>query len=223
MRKILLGLIATATTCAFADGFQDFNNNLYAQYNYISLDQGTSVNFNDWGLGGTFQTKTNIWLNTNAVAGTGTYTNGNSVYNNQAVSNYMVGIKAGYAFQFAAADTSGFQIIPYINIGAANMTGLNTGETSYTYGAGLKPEYRLLSTLKLSVDANIYGVQQGQSAFTTSGQRMNYAITPEVQYDIAKTVMLSVGYTYDNSFNSQGNLVGDNGNSILAAKVGYLF
>ncbi len=223
MKKILLGLMATAAFSAFAESFQDFNNNLYAEYDYLSLNQGTIGSFNDWGIGGTFQAKNNIWATASAVAGNGTYSNANSVYNNQAISNSNLGIKGGYAFQFFGGDNSGFQVIPYVGFGTNSMTGAGTSQTSYLYGAGLKPEYRFLTSLKVSLDASIYGVQQGQSTFTTSGQRFDYALNPEVQYDINKTVMLAVGYTYNNSFNSQGTLAGDGGNSTVTAKVGYLF
>ena len=223
MKKILALLLTGVAAGAVADTFQDFNNNIYAQYNLISPNQGTVGNYDNWGLGGTFQSKNNVWLNANAIAGNSTINNNSSLINQQPISDYNLSLKAGYAFQFLNGDSNGFQVIPYASFGTFNMTGVGTSSTTYSYGLGVKPEYRLLNSLKVSLDANVYGVQQGQSTFTTSGQSFNYAITPEVQYDISKTILLGVAYTYNNTFNSQGNLVGDSGNSVTTLKVGYLF
>lgn len=58
MKKILAVLLATSSIAAFAETFQDFNNNAYLQYNNtsINLGQGNAVGYT---LGATIQTKNN--------------------------------------------------------------------------------------------------------------------------------------------------------------------
>ncbi len=47
-----------------------------------------------------------------------------------------------------------------------------------------------------------------------------YTINPEVQYDIAKTILVAGGYKYDQSFNNQSF---NAGNNTVYVRVGYLF
>jgi hypothetical protein len=47
-----------------------------------------------------------------------------------------------------------------------------------------------------------------------------YTLNPEVQYDIAKTILVAGGYKYDQSFNNQSY---DAGNNTVYVRVGYLF
>lgn len=224
MKKILAVLLATSSVAVFADTFQDFNNNVYAEYNYtnfsIPMHNNTSATtyYNGWGIGGTFQSKNDIWVNADATTG--------SIGANGYSSNAgKMNIKAGYAFQFFGNEDSGLQVIPYASFGVLNAPTYSGDQgrisleytPAYTYGLGVQPEYRLLSSLKVSLGLGLLGTQYNGS------QTFNYAITPEVQYDIAKTVMLSVGYTYSNGFNAQDNVYGANGANSVTAKVGYLF
>jgi hypothetical protein len=123
------------------------------------------------------------------------------------------------------------------------MTNLNQ-----YYGLGVKPEYRLLDNLKFSIDMTAYdATQDGQAPLNNgaagpvynganpawSGQTQQgwvsdfrYTINPEVQYDIARTILVAAGYKYDQSFNNQPNTgTGgmSDGNSTVYFKVGYLF
>lgn len=238
MKKILAVLLATSSVAVFADTFQDFNNNVYATYNYTNASSqyqvknpltgatvktdNLSTYYNGWGIGGTFQTKNDIWVNANA-------TSGSMGANNVSTNAGQMDIRAGYAFQFFGNEDSGFQIIPYASFGVYNVPSVDaqavgsfqnvqTGYTpAYSYGLGVQPEYRLLNSLKVSLALGLAGTQAyGQQSF-------NYAVTPEVQYDIAKTVMVSVGYTYSNAFNAEDNVYGANGANTVTAKVGYLF
>jgi hypothetical protein len=65
MKKILAVLLATSSIAAFAETFQDFNNNAYLQYNNtsINLGQGNTVGYT---LGTTIQAKNNVWINAEA-------------------------------------------------------------------------------------------------------------------------------------------------------------
>lgn len=238
MKKILAVLLATSSVAVFADTFQDFNNNVYATYNYtnastqyqvnnlgtgnVSKTKDISTYYNGWGIGGTFQSKNDIWVNANA-------TSGSIGGDNTSTNAGQMDIRAGYAFQFFGNEDSGFQIIPYASFGVYNVPSVDVSQfgsfqnvktgysPAYSYGLGVQPEYRLLNSLKVSLALGMSGTQAyGQQSF-------NYAVTPEVQYDIAKTVMVSVGYTYSNAFNAQDNVYGANGANTVTAKVGYLF
>lgn len=222
MKKILAVLLATSSVAVFADSFQDFNNNLYAQYQLTSINGGAGPNIDQWGIGGTFQSKNDVWVSAAMASGSKTLAFSNGWTQDQQLSN--ISLQAGYAFQFFGNDDSGFQVVPHVGFTVMDATGALEG-TSYAYSLGVKPEYRLLSSLKVAVDLNLIGTQTGANAadgiLTTNGQNFGYSVTPGIQYDISKTVMLGVDYTYANSFNSSS--YGSNGNNIFQAKVGYLF
>lgn len=212
MKKILAVLLATSSVAVFADTFQDFNNNLYAQYGLLS-NLETNSQVNGFGIGGTFQSKNNVWLN----ASMGSY---NGI--NGADAGSMFGLKVGYAFQFFGNDDSGFQVIPYASFAAQD-------NNNYAWGLGVQPEYRLLSSLKASLGLGLQGAN-GSGVQTLTGSAaapgadpsatvFGFNVNPEVQYDIAKTIMVSVGYNYVSTFNSDQSV---NANSVYA-KVGYLF
>lgn len=217
MKKILAVLLATSSVAVFADTFQDFNNNLYASYNNSSVAvpaaNGNSYSTNGYGIGGTFQSKNDVWANVSIS---------NQVINGSGgADNYTpVNVRAGYAFQFFGDDDSGFQVIPYLSFAA-------TDSSDYAWGIGVQPEYRLLSSLKASLGLGLNGYN-GTNSATCDGllgcdpkntMMFGYNVNPEVQYDIAKTVMLSVGYNYASSFSAS-----DQGTaSTVTAKVGYLF
>ena len=248
MKKILAVLLATSSVAVFADSFQDFNNNVYAGYNNMSINEGQAGTSNSWTVGATIQAKNDIWVN--VEANDSVYMSGMEALNGFPGSNYaqaLVTGKVGYAFQFFGDNDNGFQVIPYVTYTyGTTMTDLNQ-----YYGVGVKPEYRLMNNLKFSVDMTAYdATQDGNTPVTITGlgpssmgetgaAAMNgwnpmwagqsvtgyvsdfrYTINPEVQYDIAKTILVSAGYKYDQSFNNQE--VND-GNSTVYAKVGYLF
>lgn len=242
MKKILAVLLATSSVAVFADSFQDFNNNVYAGYNNTSINEGQFGMMTSWTIGSTLQTKNDIWVNVEAndsVFSSGSSTT-NPVFTNAAGSNYaqaLVTGKVGYAFQFFGDNDNGFQVIPYVTYTyGTTMTFLNQ-----YYGAGVKPEYRLMNNMKVSLDMTAYDLTQSTNGpvstlpgvnatmnpalagqnITGYTQDFRYTINPEVQYDIAKTIMLSAGYKYDQSFNS--NTPNSDGNSTVYAKVGYLF
>ena len=148
MKKLLLAsIISGLASVAAADSFQDFNNNLYAQYQYTGNNGAQpATDLSQWGIGGTFQSKNNVWLNANAVAGDN---NGN----NSSNLNFAV----GYAFQFFGDENQGFQVIPHANFSTQSVTASTGGAsaTNYAYGLGVKPEYRLLNSLKVAVDFNL--------------------------------------------------------------------
>lgn len=205
MKKILAVLLATSSVAVFADTFQDFNNNLYADYGLQTnwADDNLAQN-NGFGIGGTFQTKNDIWANVNMTQ-----------YNtlDGATANNQFGLKAGYAFQFFGNEDSGFQVIPYASFGA-------TDNNQYAWGLGVQPEYRLLNSLKLSMGLGLQGMN-GKAGTSQPDSTTLFAmnVNPEVQYDIAKTVMLAVSYNYVTQFNSDTAA----GSSGLNVKVGYLF
>ncbi len=240
MKRLLLATILSgAGFAALASGFQDFNNNAYLQYNNVSVNQGQAGQAQAWTLGATIQTKNNIWINATAtgmpnndslqVPVNGT-TLGGSTY-----GQFLATAKAGYAFQFFNNDANGFQVVPY----ATYTYGTSLGAINQYYGLGVKPEYRLGSSLKFSIDMTAYDATQSgggaslQPAIVnpTFWGQMNtgyiqdfrYTINPEIQYDIAKTVLVGVGYAYDNSFNQQQTIYNGGGNSTVYAKIGYLF
>ena len=214
MKKILAVLLATTSIVTFADTFQDFNNNLYASYQYNNINVNNVSDYtNGYGIGGTFQSKDNVWVNANVM--------------NQSASNDFgdytaANIRAGYAFQFFGDDDSGFQVIPYVSFGDVNNAG-------YAWGVGVQPEYRLLSSLKVSLGMGIQGydgnVNNSMTAAINGGNNcgcattFGYNVNPEVQYDIAKTVMLSAGYNFVSTFNAQNSTA----QNAFTAKVGYLF
>lgn len=243
--KKLLGIILAGTSIgAFADGFQDFNNNAYLQLNDTFINQGQGGTTNGYTLGATIQSKNNIWINAEAYgspynSNTQTLAGTTPALGGSAYGQFLATAKAGYAFQFFKTNTSGFQIIPY----ATFTYGTSLGALNQYYGAGVKPEYRLGSALKVSFDATAYAATQdggsGPSAIpATTNPAFNgqaqagytsdfrYTLNPEVQYDIAKTVLIGAGYKYDQSFNNQPNSIGggySDGNSTIYARLGYLF
>ena len=214
MKKLLLAsIISGLASVAAADSFQDFNNNLYAQYQYTGNNGASpAMDLNQYGLGGTFQSKNNVWLNANAVAGDN---NGNNSSN--------LGFAVGYAFQFFGDENQGFQVVPHLNFSTQSVTFANGGDaTNYVYGLGVKPEYRLLNSLKLALDMNLYGTQTSTNG--NSQQIFAFSVTPGIQYDISKTVMLGLDYSYTANFNNNANNNNNTDNlSIVTAKVGYLF
>lgn len=214
MKKILTILLATASVSVFADTFQDFNNNLYAQYTYLSTTKdisgaSSSSNANGYGIGGTFQSKDDVWANVSM--------NNYKAARNAQTSDVgidtttLTNVRAGYAFQFFGDDDSGFQVIPYASFGATNSA-------DYAWGVGVQPEYRLMSSLKVALGLGLQGMdgQNNQGQDTTV---FAYNLSPEVQYDIAKTVMLAVGYTYGSSFNGSPTV----STNAVNFKLGYLF
>ena len=241
MKKLLVAvLVAGASTVAFADSFQDFNNNVYAGYNNISINEGQTGTSNSWTLGSTIQTKNNIWIN--VEANDSVYMSGsNSGFPGSNYAQALITGKAGYAFQFFGGEANGLQVIPYVTYTyGTTMTNLNQ-----YYGLGVKPEYRFMDNFKFSVDMTAYdATQDGNTPVTVNGapdsaaawngwnpmwagqtttgfvQDFRYTINPEVQYDIAKTIMVAGGYKYDQSFN---NTMPNDGNSTVYVKVGYLF
>lgn len=223
MKKILAVLLATSSVAVFADTFQDFNNNLYVGYGLVAPTYKDAQNIDQWGIGGTIQTKNNIWVSANASMG---QTTSGSVGNN---TGGQVGFKAGYALQFFGDEAHGFQLIPYVSFDVqqgtqsvdSNEVAIPVSGNIYTYGIGIQPEYRLMDSLKLALGVGITGNQVNVNG--NSQQNFNYAITPQVQYDISKTVMLGVGYTYANAFNSSNSATGVGGTNTVTAKVGYLF
>ena len=203
MKKILAVLLATSSVAVFADTFQDFNNNLYAQYAYTNTTVGSASAYsNIYGIGGTFQSKNDVWLNANASSAN----TPNSEFNNG--NSGLMNIRAGYGFQFFGDDDSGFQVIPYVSFGTVD-------NANYQWGVGVQPEYRLLSSLKVDLGLGLSGANGGTDGTTTFGFNVN----PEVQYDISKTILVGVGYNYASQFNSENEL---NYNT-LYARVGYLF
>lgn len=219
MKKLLAVLLATSSLSVFADDFQSFNNNLYAAYQYTGTNGSNATYASDYGIGGTFQSKNNVWLNANAVSGM-----------NNGATNSNLGLAAGYAFQFFGDENQGFQVVPHVNFSTQSATGeMGQGATQYVYGFGVKPEYRLLSSLKVALDMNLYGTQLGTTASNqNTTQQFGYSLTPGVQYDISKTVMLGLDYTYADTFNNNSTVAPgvnqtSNGYSIVTAKVGYLF
>ena len=220
MKKLLLAsIIAGLSAVAAADSFQDFNNNLYAQYQYVGNNGAQpATDLSQWGVGGTFQSKNNVWLNANAVAG-----------DNNGNNSSDLNLAVGYAFQFFGDDSQGFQVIPHLNFGTQSVTfenpnanNITPSGTNYTYGIGVKPEYRLLNALKVAVDMNLAGTQASNNGNST--QFFVFAVTPGIQYDISKTVMLGVDYSYVANFNDNSTNNNRTGNlSMVNAKVGYLF
>ena len=70
MKKLLLAsIISGLASVAAADSFQDFNNNLYAQYQYTGTNGSSGYETSQYGICGTFQSKNNVWLNANATSG----------------------------------------------------------------------------------------------------------------------------------------------------------
>ena len=206
MKKLLLVLLATSSAAVFADTFQDFNNNLYAQYSYTNTTVGSASAYsNIYGVGGTFQSKNDVWLNANA--GTA-----NVNYNDQTSGNSgLMNIRAGYGFQFFGDDDSGFQVIPFVSFGTVD-------NANYHWGVGVQPEYRLMSSLKVSLGLGLSGYNGG-TADNENTTLMAFNANPEVQYDINKTIMIALGYNYVSTFN--GNPTGTD--NTFTAKVGYLF
>ena len=215
MKKLLLAsIISGLASVAAADSFQDFNNNLYAQYQYTGNNGASpAMDLSQWGVGGTFQSKNNVWLNANVVAG-----------NNNGNNSSNLGLAAGYAFQFFGDEQQGFQVIPHVNFGTQTVAIPNVvgSVNQYSYGMGVKPEYRVLNSLKVAVDMNLFGTQTSVKGSDT--QIFAFAVTPGIQYDISKTVMLGLDYSYVANFNDNSNFNSNTNNlSIVTAKVGYLF
>ena len=207
MKKILAVLLATSSVAVFADTFQDFNNNLYAQYSYTNTTVGTASAYsNNYGVGGTFQSKNDVWLNANA--GTANTRDGNT---NDAGNYGFMNVRAGYGFQFFGDDDSGFQVIPFVSFGTVD-------NANYHWGVGVQPEYRLMSSLKVSLGLGLSGYNGG-TADNENTTLMAFNANPEVQYDINKTIMIALGYNYVSTFN--GNPTGTD--NTFTAKVGYLF
>lgn len=219
MKKQLLGLVlGTTLTGAFADSFQDFNNNAYISYQNNAI--GNALTVNQWGVGGTLQANNNFWAQAQTVSGLNL---------DSSTSLSSTDLKAGYAFQFFNEQSNGFQLIPYASFSYLQSGGPGVNGTSYLYGIGVRPEYRLLDALKLSLDLGIGGVQNQLgstvSAYNNNGSAFSYTVSPEIQYNISKTVFLGAAYSYTNSFNSQG-LAGSNsgqGTNVVTGKFGYLF
>ena len=224
MKKLLIAVLATSSTVAFADSFQDFNNNLYASYDLIAPTYNNAKNLNNWGIGGTIQTKTNVWL-----AGSASMGQSNADSNGVSQNIGSVNLRGGYAFQFFNDEDNGFQVIPYLSFSsqqgsvAVNGQGVATSNTGqiYNYGVGVQPEYRLLGSLKVALGLGLTGNQVNVDG--SNQQNFNYYVSPEVQYDIAKMVMVSAGYTYQNAFNSSQAYSGVGGTNVVSFKVGYLF
>ena len=221
MKKLLLAsIIAGLSAVAAADSFQDFNNNLYAQYQYVGNNGAQpATDLSEWGVGGTFQSKNNVWLNANALAG-----------DNNGDNSSNLNFAVGYAFQFFGDENQGFQVIPHVNFGTQSVTYANSNGTNnptpsgtnYSYGFGAKPEYRLLNSLKVAVDLNLIGTQSSVNGNST--QIFAFGVTPGIQYDISKTVLLGLDYSYVANFNNNSNNNNSTGNlSVVTAKVGYLF
>ena len=215
MKKLLLAsIISGLASVAAADSFQDSNNNLYAQYQYTGNNGASpAMDLNQYGVGGTFQSKNNVWLNANAVGGS----------NNNMTSNNL-GFAVGYAFQFFGDENQGFQVIPHANFATQSVTANAGGSaTNYVYGLGVKPEYRLLNSLKVAVDLNLAGTQTSTTN-NNNQQLFIFSVTPGIQYDISKTVLLGLDYTYTaNMNNNSANNNATNNLSTVTAKVGYLF
>lgn len=213
MKKLLLAsIISGLASVAAADSFQDFNNNLYAQYQYTGTNGSSGYETSQYGIGGTFQSKNNVWLNANATSG-----------DNSGLSSSNLGFAVGYAFQFFGDENQGFQVIPHANFSTQSGTqaGTYNSGTQYVYGLGIKPEYRLLNSLKVAVDLNLAGTQTSNQT-GQSTQIFAFSVTPGIQYDISKTVMLGLDYNYAAPFNDNANTY-PNGLSTVTAKVGYLF
>ena len=210
MKKILAVLLATSSVAVFADTFQDFNNNLYAQYSYSNTTLGDASGYsNSYGVGGTFQSKNDVWLNANAATSTFHSSKATDYSDNTGLMN----IRAGYGFQFFGDDDSGFQVIPFVSFGTVD-------NANYHWGVGVQPEYRLMSSLKVSLGLGLSGYNGGPEQLDGSNTTiMAFNATPEVQYDINKTIMIALGYNYVSTFN--GNPTGTD--NTFTAKVGYLF
>ncbi len=214
MKKILAVILATSSIAAFADTFQDFNNNLYAQYTYANTTVDSSnAAANGYGIGGTFQSKNDVWAN---VSVNNFIDTKNAEFNamnpgNTSNNSTVTKVRAGYAFQFFGDDDSGFQVIPYASFAA-------TDSANYAWGVGVQPEYRLLSSLKVALGLGLQGAN-GQDDNGKDTTIFGFNVNPEVQYDIAKTIMLSLGYNYSTTFNGNNAATGN----IVTAKVGYLF
>jgi hypothetical protein len=225
MKKLFAVLIAGVSTVAVADSFQDMNNNLYMSYGLVAPTYQDAKNINQWGVGGTFQSKNDVWFNADASMG-----QSNAGSNGQGGNNFgNIGFKAGYAFQFFNNEENGFQVIPYVSFssvqgtaqGASSSTvGYNNAQV-YNYGLGVQPEYRLFGAFKLALGLGVTGNQVNVAG--ADQQNFNYYVAPQVQYDIAKTVMLSAGYTYQNAFNASQAFSGVGGTNVVDFKVGYLF
>ncbi|MDQ5947534.1 MAG: hypothetical protein QG651_28, partial [Pseudomonadota bacterium] len=112
--------------------------------------------------------------------------------------------------------------------------GTSLGAINQYFGLGVKPEYRLMGDLKVSLDMTAYDAMQDgggtipatvnptfQNSMNYGNiQDFRYTLNPEVQYDIAKTILVAGGYKYDQSFNNQSF---NAGNNTVYVRVGYLF
>ena len=223
MKKYFVAtLLSGLASISFADSFQDFNNNIYADYNLISPNAGAYSNYDAYGVGGTFQSNTNVWGNAEVITGSGSYNNNEE---RPAFNSSLISVRGGYAFQFFRNDLNGFQVIPYgfFNAGNINVAteGGNMGYQSY--GLGVIPEYRFGEALKLSLDVAIGSTNFGNAPLNDgSDQQIYYSVAPSIEYDINKTILLGVSYSYSNAFNSSSSET-EVGNSVLTAKIGYLF
>lgn len=204
MKKILIALLAVSSASVFADTFQDFNNNLYAQYGLTGMSDDSQTN--GFGIGGTFQSANNVWLNTNFSQ--------NNNLNGDNLGNTF-GVKLGYAFQFFGDDDNGLQLVPFASFGYA---GGALAQDIYKWGIGIQPEYRFLSVFKASLGVGLAGYN-GTNTSGNSTTTFGFNVNPEIQYDFSKTVMVAVGYNYATQFNDSNAL---NANTVNV-KVGYLF
>ncbi len=166
-------------------------------------------------------------------------------------SNYAQALitgKVGYAFQFFGDASNGFQVIPYATYTyGTTMTNLNQYyglgvKPEYRLLDNLKFSLDMTAYDATQDGNTVAGYIPG--ATNTAGQaipagfngtnplfagQMNYGWTsdfrytlnPEVQYDIARTILVSAGYKYDQSFNAA--TPNSDGNSTVYFKVGYLF
>ncbi|MEN9945736.1 MAG: hypothetical protein RLZZ293_122, partial [Pseudomonadota bacterium] len=131
----------------------------------------------------------------------------------------------------------GYQVIPYATYTyGTTMTFLNQ-----YYGLGVKQEYRLFDTFKAALDLTGYDLTQSGNGPVQDGLHMGngvnpslagqsktgyvqdfrFTVNPEVQYDIAKTILVAAGYKYDQSWNK--NTPNTDGNSTVYLRAGYLF
>ena len=208
MKKIVgITLLSGLAGLSFADSFRDFNNNAYLEYNYVAPNSSAYGTQNSYGVGATAQTKNNIWINANASDGIGG--SGGNTYNSS-----IMNVRGGYALQLPSYNSE-FQIIPYAQFsnGVLETTQYNS------VGVGVLPEYRLMESLKLAVDVGLGNTNYGNP----SASQIYYLINPQVQYNVDKTVMLGIGYSYSSVLNAPANPSSQYGNSTITAKVGYLF
>jgi hypothetical protein len=237
MKKIFYCVYACTTASISANAipqdneyFSRLDNSINLSVGYGQFQEGSQFTSIIPGVNASILTSSNIWASLNVLGSSSYQSSAENI--GQISSGYALYGKVGYGFILS----KNWIIIPYGGIGYLN-TSQSIHENSlpqYEYNArdfsmmaGIKPEYAISKSFKISLDMNISSDNYGEIYNTQDNQYLSHHYSsavfintsPAIQWNIFSNLNVGVYYQFSNMLSgTQANQ-----NNQIGMSIGYLF